>query len=631
MVQHTVPRFVRRPVCASLLALGLTAFGTTSHAAAFDWGNGVAGSFDSTISAGGLWRMQGRDPTLIGIANGGTARTVNGDDGNLNYKNGELVSSLLKGTHELELKYRNYGFFVRGYWYYDNAGANKDELGPKAHNRLKGDVVLLDAFAYGRFDLGGNKTAIRVGNQVVSWGESTFIANSINSINPVDVSKLRTPGSELKEAFIPTPMLWISQQLAPSLSLEAYVQANWQKTRLDPRGTFFSTTDTFSDDGDRAVVTFGRRRDQHFPLSNPSTTPALAAIYGPFDPAAQVWVPRGDDRTPSNSGQFGVSMRYLAKALNNTEFGLYYLNYHSRTPVASVRKSTFPALGSGTTNLLTGSPFIPAAANTANGSAAIFAEYPEKIQLVGTSFNTAGPFGIAFQGEYSYRRNQPVQLGVTDLVLASLNLPSQMAQNPADIPAGAEITGYRRVPMHQVQATATKAFPQVLSAEQFVLVAEVGYNYLKLPDGLQFEGYGTLLPVLQSSANAAAGGSAQPDGFTTKSSWGYRIAARLEYPNAMFGVNVIPRIAYSKDVQGVGPNFNRGVQAATFGVGFSYQQNWQADLAYTAFSGGRTFCGSDVAALSAATLAARQSLEFCSSANGLKDRDFIAFNISYSF
>jgi Protein of unknown function (DUF1302) len=626
----TATRIARRPIAAALIAVGLSAF-STSHAASFDWGNGLTGSFDSTISLGGLWRMTGRDEALIGIANGGTARTVNGDDGNLNYHNGELVSSLIKGTHEFELKYNNWGLFTRGSWYYDRAAADKEELGPKAHSRLKGDVVLLDAYAYGRFDLGGMKSAVRVGNQVVSWGESTFIPNSINSINPVDVSKLRAPGSELKEAFIPTPMIWVSQQVGQGLSVEAYAQANWQKTRLDPRGSYFSTTDTFSDDGDRAIVTFGRRKDQHFTVTNPSTTAALFPIYGPFDPAASVWVPRGDDRTPSNSGQFGVSLRYLASALNNTEFGAYYLNYHSRTPIVSVKKTTFPALGSGTTNLLTGSPFIPAAANSANGSASVFAEYPEKIHLFGLSFNAAGPLGIALQGEYSFRPNQPVQMGVTDLVLASLNLPSQNAQNPADIPLGSEITGYKRLGMHQLQATATKAVPQVLGAEQFVFVTEVGFNYLDLPNDLQFEGYGTALPVLQSSANAASGGSAQPGGWMTKQSWGYRIAARLEYPNAIMGVNVSPRIAFSHDVEGVGPNFNKGAQSATFGVGFSYQQNWQADLSYTAFFSGRTFCGTDVAALSAATLAAKQSLDFCTSSNSLKDRDFLAFNISYSF
>ena len=626
----TATRVAWRPLAAAMIAVGLCAF-STSHAASFDWGNGVTGSFDSTISIGGLWRVSGRDPALIGIANGGTSRSVNGDDGNLNYRNGELVSSLLKGTHEFELKYNNLGLFTRATWYYDHAADDKDELGPQAHSRLRSHVDVLDAYAYGRFDVGGQKSVVRVGNQVVSWGESTFIANSINSINPVDVSRLRAPGSELKEALIPTPMIWASQQIGQGLSIEGYVQANWQKTRLDPRGSYFSTTDVFSDDGDKVYVTFGRRKDQHFPVTNPSPTPALVPIYGPFDPAASVWVPRDPDRTPSNSGQFGASLHYLASALNNTEFGAYYLDYHSRTPIGSVKKTTFPALGSGTTNLLTGSPYIPVAANSANGSARIFLEYPENIHLFGLSVNTAGPWGIALQGEYSFRQNQPLQLGATDLVLAALNLPSQNAQNPADIPLGSEITGYKRVHMHQLQVTATKAVPQVLGAEQFVFVTEVGFNHLDLPSGLQFEGYGTLLPVLQSSANLASGGSAQPGGWATENSWGYRIAARLEYPNAMMGVNVSPRVAFSHDVQGVGPNFNKGAKAGTLGVGFSYLQNWQADLSYTAFFGGRTFCGTDVAALSAAAIAAGQPLSFCSSANGLKDRDFIAFNVSYSF
>src|SRR6202158_2528024 len=620
----TATRVAWRPLAAAMIAVGLSAF-STSHAASFDWGNGVTGSFDSTISIGGLWRVSGRDPSLIGSANGGTSRSVNGDDGNLNYSNGELVSSLLKGTHEFELKYNNLGLFTRLTWYYDHAPDNKAELGPQAHSRLGSHVDWLDAYAYGRFDVGGQKSVVRVGNQIVSWGESTFIANSINSINPVDVSRLRAPGSELKEALIPTPMIWASQQIGQGLSMKGYVQANWQKTRFDPRGSFFSTTDVFSDDGDKVYVTFGRRKDQHFPLTNPSPITAFAAIYGPFDPAASVWVPRGDDRTPSNSGQFGVSMHYLASALNNTEFGAYYLNYHSRTPIGSVKKTTFPALGSGTTNLLTGSPFIPVSANSANGSARIFLEYPEDIHLFGLSFNAAGPWGIALQGEYSFRPTQPAQLGATDLVLASLNLPSQYAQNPADIALGSEISGFQRVHMHQLQATATKAVPQILGAEQFVFVTEVGCNYLDLPNDLKFEGYGTFLPVLQSSANIAAGGSVQPGGWATKKSSGYRIAARLEYPDAMMGVNVIPRIAFSHDVQGVGPNFNKGAKAATVGVGFSYQQNWQGGLSYTSVFCGGNFCGADVGA------AAGQPLTFCSSSNSLKDRDFIAFNVSYSF
>jgi len=42
---------------------------------------------------------------------------------------------------------------------------------------------------------------VRLGRQVISWGESTFIPNGINVINPIDVARLRTPGSELREAL----------------------------------------------------------------------------------------------------------------------------------------------------------------------------------------------------------------------------------------------------------------------------------------------------------------------------------------------------------------------------------------------------------------------------------------------
>ncbi len=84
---------------------------------------------------------------------------------------------------------------------------------------------------------------MRAGNQVVSWGESTFIQNGINVLNPVNVGKLRVPGSELKEALKPTPMLWALQEITDDLSLEATWMVKWKKTDIDGRGVFFSTND----------------------------------------------------------------------------------------------------------------------------------------------------------------------------------------------------------------------------------------------------------------------------------------------------------------------------------------------------------------------------------------------------
>src|SRR3990172_3160265 len=139
------------------------------------------GSFDTTISIGAMWRMQDQDPALIGITNGGTARSVNEDDGDLNYDRGDLVSLMTKATHDFEVKYKTYGVFIRGTYFYDYAAArNKEELGPVAEDRLIKEADLLDAYAWAGFTVAGRKLNLRGGRQVVSWGESTFIPNGIN-------------------------------------------------------------------------------------------------------------------------------------------------------------------------------------------------------------------------------------------------------------------------------------------------------------------------------------------------------------------------------------------------------------------------------------------------------------------
>ena len=122
---------------------------------------------------------------------------------------------------------------------------------------------------FGAFEPFGKNLRVRAGRQVISWGESTFIPNGINVINPVDLSKLRIPGSELKEAFLPTTGLWANLELTKNASLEGFYLTNHDKIRIDPRGSYFSNNDFASDDADRVILSFGRRRDQHFPPSQP--------------------------------------------------------------------------------------------------------------------------------------------------------------------------------------------------------------------------------------------------------------------------------------------------------------------------------------------------------------------------
>src|SRR3989304_9482214 len=78
-----------------------------------------------------MWRAQDRDTRSSGLANGGTAFSVNGDDGNLNYDK-ELISNAVKATMEIELSYKNFGAFVRGFGFYDY----QNEKGDRARSPL---------------------------------------------------------------------------------------------------------------------------------------------------------------------------------------------------------------------------------------------------------------------------------------------------------------------------------------------------------------------------------------------------------------------------------------------------------------------------------------------------------------
>jgi hypothetical protein len=635
---------------ALALALALTA-AAPAYDLQFSFDNGLQVNLDTTLSYGVSVRAESRDPSLIGIANGGTSRSTNEDNGDLNFDKNKLFANVAKATSDLELKWRNFGFFGRGTAYYDFDLHDSNKLGPTGQDRLGQDVIGLDGFVSAAFQPGGKNLRIRAGRQVISWGEALLIPNGINVINPVDVSKLRTPGSELKEAFLPTAGIWASQELTKAASIEGFYLTNWDKVKIDPMGSYFSNSDVISDDATRAIVGFGRRRDDRSPPTNPVPpgipviSATAAALYGPFDPAASVWLPRTADHNPSDHGQYGVAMRYLASGLQDTEFGFYFMNYHSRTPIVSAVKGT-------TTSVITGGPLqapicgVPAlSALCATGTANYFAEYPENIKLYGVSFSTSAPYGISLQGEYSYRPNQPLQLATPELILAALGAPNLItgftqipgapvgATAAALVPNGTTIDGYRRVKMSQLQFTGTKSWPNVMQADQLIVIGEVGATYFhNLPSDQKFAGPAVSLPATPFAAALPAVGafSQQTEGFATNFSWGYRLVGRLEYSNLLFGGNVLPRIAWSHDVKGVSPTFNEDTKAVSVGASWEYQRKWVVDAQYTSYFGGRTYCGTDTPP-PGSSVTPGQSASWCSSANPLKDRDFYSLSVSYSF
>jgi len=131
-------------------------------------------------------------------------------------------------------------------------------------------------------------------------------------------------------------------------------------------------------------------------------------------------------------------------------------------------------------------------------------------------------------------------------------------------------------------------------------------------DELRFEGPGTYV-----SGNALVGPEAHPgkpiesaDHFADATSWGYRLAARLDYTNAIGPVNLYPYLSWQQDVTGVSPtpggNFLEGRTALTLGIRAGYQNKWEGEVNYTTFNGGGRY-------------------------NLINDRDFVSINAKYSF
>ena len=649
-------------------------WGTPSAAFLLEFGE-VVGSFDSTISYGMSWRVADRDQDIIGLANGGRAYSVNGDDGNLNYDDGEVFSSLAKITSELELTYENFGLFVRGTAFYDFENEDGDrertDLSNDAKDLVGKDAELLDAYLWGDFEIGSMPAQVRVGNQVLSWGESTFIQNGINIINPFDVRKLRVPGAELKEGLVPVGMVSASISPTDNLTFEGFYQYDWEKVEIDPTGFYWSTNDFAGKSGDRVLLGFGDWSDQG---TSWGVVPIDWGGLGLPTPEGAddrfMMVPRGKDDKPSDDGQYGLAMRVYEPGLNDTEFGFYFINYHSRLPTLSgvtgtqtgyakaataattlfvnvptgiatgealgltTAEAATVAAGAANTGLLAqggqASPSLPNAyvINEYAQTAQYKVEYPEDIQVFGVSFNTAlDSIGASLQGEYSYHKDAPLQVDDVELLFAALSplgninplfpFSDNQLTNDENLPLNTYVRGYIERDVSQIQMTMTKLFGPTFGADQFVLVGEAGFTHVhSMPSksNLRLESAGTYVsgnPDQAAPGGAHAGKLAEPSGaFADADSWGYRAVAKLDFNNAIGAVTLSPRIAWAQDVDGNTPgpggNFLEGRKAITFGLGASYQSTWSGDLSYTDYFGADRY-------------------------NLLNDRDFVAFNIKYSF
>lgn len=317
----TRPLPALKPLSLALVALAAS----QAQAFEFDTGNpDLRVRWDNTLKYSAAWRTQDASSKLT---EGQTA--LNLDDGDRNFDKG-LISNRLDLLSELDITYDNVGARVSGAAWYDdvyNQGTDNNDPGRansysvdydaftddtrKLHGR-KGE--LLDAFIFGKTEIGDMPLSGRLGQYAMQWGESLFFGmNGIaGGMAPVDVVKgLSVPNTQFKELIRPVQQISGQLQLTPDVSVGAYYQFEWEANRLPAAGSYFSTDDFFGDGAERMFV-----GAPVFPGGQP-----LAFFHG-------------NDKQAKDSGQGGVQVRWRTETV---DWGLYAIRFHDKSPQLNVR------------------------------------------------------------------------------------------------------------------------------------------------------------------------------------------------------------------------------------------------------------------------------------------------------
>ncbi|WP_368045359.1 DUF1302 family protein, partial [Gilvimarinus gilvus] len=149
---------------------------------------------------------------------------------------------------------------------------------------------------------------------------------------------------------------------------------------------------------------------------------------GPFnasrylDPATGIFKVsnvQSDDKARA-SGQNGISLHYIAEALNATDFGFYFANYHAKEPVQQIDTGAYRGVDLTTLDSLIGPSAARALATLdLSQNANVRREYVEDVRMYGLSFNTTINNASVF-GEISYRPNLPIAISATNDLVGDL-------------------------------------------------------------------------------------------------------------------------------------------------------------------------------------------------------------------
>lgn len=545
---------------------------------------------NTSLSVGQSWSTQDPESLLLykpdaqSIGKQGSGIDINGDNGRANFEKGDAVSQVIKGLTEFRLNGKQQGAVLSTKYWYDHAyetgrgdfTAFDDSAWPRLV-QFKG-IDLWDAYIWKDFNFENSKSLnLKLGKHALNWGKSQFFQNGLNSVSAFDYAAMNRPGGDVKERIIPVEQFSFVAGLNDKLKVEGFYQFKFRPSVVDGCGTFFEVSDVFAENcGPLLIGGPGFTTDQ--------------ATNGPLD----FTVARLPSEYAKNSGQYGLAIKQIIPSLNNAELGAYYANYHSRI----LHFDGIAVSAPGATNYHT---------------ARILSVYPENIEMYGLSL-TAKVGKTAIFSELNYKPSMPLHFNSTDMVYAqALYNDTPLTAPNETLELSERINGFARVPVTQFTMGATHTFSNVLGANAFSLVGELGMNHIGDTDKYHFGRSGAF------GRSGLSTGAYDPSnintycispktgqlsdkeiqnlnekycndkGFFEEWSVGYRLRGALNYNDLFTSTVITPSLIFRHDVQGYGPNFQEGQMAISAGVSATYQKKYVTELSYTNFFGSNEF------------------------------------------
>ncbi|POA79751.1 DUF1302 domain-containing protein [Pseudomonas sp. DP16D-R1] len=504
----------------SLLAATITVAGASAHAApTIELGENTTLESALTVNYTASMRTAKQANQYL--------NDLNNDDGTRNFKRGSLINNRLSLFGELLLKHDNLGAVLRGSDFYDdvyhqrNANDSPDTVNKLGHNdgfsdetrRQSGSTArLLDAYVYGNFEMGETQyLSLKAGRHLVAWGESLFWPNISQGQAPVDATKFNVPGTEAKDSYLPVGQVSGSWSLNEDLALVGYYQYEWEKTELNPVGDYFGS-DTFGPGAE--FFRLGRGQVDRLPSG-------VAVGYG-------------GEKDPSDSGQWGVGVRY--RVTENTEVGLFHYRYNERIGslffdfTGNTQYSSLKSIGH-------------------DGTAPIYRlGYFEDVKLTGISFSSKVGDSVQYAGDLSYRDGASVYLN-----------------------NGSPTTGQ----IWQGNLNASYILGPSLLAQQTTFMGEVVHQRIAGVDSLTITGGG---PGVDGTFDEFESKT------QTRGSTLFGVGAYMDYPSIANGLDLSTKVVWTQNVDGSAyQGLGRDEKRLTVGGDFKYLGNFQIGMTYVAY------------------------------------------------